>query len=194
MRLSKRLLQKEDTKKRIIQAAYKVYADKGFSATTNDIAKAVNMSHGTIFVHFSTKDDLLIYLLEDFGSNVCFRLHELTKESESMTDVLKAHLNAIKEYENFYARLISETRLLPSEVRNTFIGIQSAIAFHLNKVVETEKENNPIKKLPTYFIFNSWIGLIHYYLQNNDIFAPESSVVERYGDELINNFLELIKK
>lgn len=192
MNLTKRQQQKEETKKRIIKAAYTVYAAKGFSATTNDIAKEINVSHGTIFAHFSTRDELLIYLLDDFGSIICSRLHELTMESKSITDVLKAHLNVINEYEDFYKRLIAENRLLPSEVRHTFVGIQSTIAFHLNKVIETESDK--VKALPTYFMFNTWMGLIHYYLQNNDLFSPSSSVTERYGDELIRHFSALIKK
>lgn len=194
MSLSKRQQQKEATKKRIVSAAYNIFTENGFSAATSDIAKAINVSHGTIFVHFPTRDDLLIYILDDFGSKVGTRLHELTEKSESISAVLRAHLNAIREYEGFYARLISENRLLPTEVRNTFIAIQSVIAFHLNKVAEIEIANNYVKKLPTHIIFNTWIGLIHYYLQNNDIFAPNSSVVDRYGNELIDNFLELIKK
>lgn len=194
MKSTKRQQQKEETKKRIIEAAYTVYADKGFSATTSDIAKEINVSHGTIFAHFSTRDDLLIYLLADFGSIVCSRLHELTRESKSIADVLKAHLNAISEYEAFYQRLIAENRLLPSEVRHTFVGIQSTIAFHFNQVIEVEKEGNQVKALPTYFLFNTWVGLIHYYLQNDDIFAPDSSVINRYGDEWIDHFLVLIKK
>lgn len=193
MKMNKRQQQKENTKKRIVAAAYELFTEHGFSATTSDIAKAINVSHGTIFVHFPTRDDLLLYILDDFGSKVGIRLHELTKKSESISDVLRAHLNTIKEDEAFYTRLISENRLLPPEVRNTFIAIQSVIAFHLNKVIEIEVANRYVKKLPTHIFFNTWIGFIHYYLQNNDIFAPNSSVIDRYGDELIDSFLELIK-
>lgn len=192
--MSKRQQQKQETKKRIVSAAYGVFAKNGFSAATSDIAAATGVSHGTIFVHFPTRDDLLIYLLNDFGLKVGSRLHELARNSEDTPDVLRAHLNAIKEHEDFYTRLISESRLLPSEVRNTFVAMQSAIAFHLNEVLEREMDGGSVKRMPVHMIFNTWIGLVHYYLQNSDIFAPESSVLERYGDELIKRFLELIKK
>jgi len=193
MSLNKRQIQKEQTKKQIIKAAYNVYAEKGFSATTSDIAKSINVSHGTIFVHFPTRDDLLICLLEDFDSVLISRLHELTEKSDRISDVLDAHLSAIEEHEAFYTRLIHESRLLPAEVRNNFIAIQSTIAFHMNKVMK--KELPAIKNdIPDYFIFNSWVGLIHYYLQNNDMFAPGSSVIKRYKSELTENFLKLIKQ
>ena len=193
MTLNKRQLQKEQTKNQIIKAAYNVYAEKGFSATTSDIAKASKVSHGTVFVHFPTRDDLLICLLEDFDSEITTRMHELTEKSQHFSDILEAHLSALEEHEAFYTRLINENRLLPPDVRNTFIAIQSTIAFHMNKVMEKECE---VMKhdIPNHFIFNTWVGLIHYYLQNNDLFAPDSSVIKRYRNELINNFLKLIKQ
>ena len=192
MTLNKRQLQKEQTRKQIINAAYQIYAEQGFTATTSDIARSIHVSHGTIFVHFPTRDDLLIQLLEDFDSRIVTRMHELTETSEQIPDVLYAHLNAIEEYEGFYTRLINESRLLPAEVRNNFIAIQSTIAFHMSKVIRKDPVLSKCD-LPSYFIFNTWVGLVHYYLQNNDMFAPESSVIGRYKDELIANFLKLIK-
>lgn len=194
MGLTKRQQQKEDTRKRIVQAAYRVYGDRGFMATTSDIAKDIGVSHGTIFVHFATREELLICVLEDFGSRICGRLHELVRVGDGVCGVLGAHLSAIEEFEEFYVRLVSENRLLPGEARNTFVAIQSTIAFHLMEVIGKERVGNSIRELSDHFIFNTWLGLIHYYLQNSDIFAPDTSVIGRYRDELLTNFLELIKK
>jgi AcrR family transcriptional regulator len=191
---TKRQQQKEDTKKRIVQVAYQVYAKRGFTATTNDIARETGVSHGTIFAHFQTKDDLIIYLLEDFGERTNARLHDLTEESNSMKDVLNAHLNAILEEEDFYIRVISETYLLPEAVRSVFIGVQSTIAFHLVKMIQKEKHMHALKDLPDHFIFNLWTGLLHYYLQNKVLFAPDSSVIERYREDFVTNFLEVMKE
>ncbi len=193
MNQNKRQLQKEQTKKQIINAAYQIYAEKGFSAATSDIAKAGKVSHGTIFVHFPTRDDLLVYLMEDFNTIITARLHELTEESHSIAEILTAHLCAIEENEAFYTRLVTENQLLPAEVRISFIAIQSAIAFHLAQVMDMERA--ALKSgIPDSFIFNSWVGLIHYYLQNHDLFAPDSSVIKRCKSELVENFLKLIKQ
>ncbi|MGL5513497.1 MAG: TetR/AcrR family transcriptional regulator [Sporomusa sp.] len=190
---SKRLQQKEETKKLIIKTAYKVYAEKGFSATTSDIAKQAGLSHGSIFSHFSTVNSLLICLIQEFGQVIGFQLHQLAVGSESIVDVLHAHVNVLAEYENFYTRLISEMSLLPEDAKHTLIMIQSTISFHLNKVAEREINNGNIKKIPMYIIFNTWLGLIHYYLQNRELFAPGASVLKQHGNELVKHFLELIK-
>jgi AcrR family transcriptional regulator len=105
---TKRQIQKEATRKLILDAAYQVYANEGFSATTNQIAKVANVSHGTIFVHFPTVDNLIICLLERFGSEINEHLHLLSEKDESLETFLAAHINILICYEDFYKRLISE--------------------------------------------------------------------------------------
>jgi AcrR family transcriptional regulator len=49
----------------ILDAATKVFAEKGFQkATTREIAEAAEISEGTIYNYFETKDDLLLGLLD----------------------------------------------------------------------------------------------------------------------------------
>ena len=53
--------QKENTRNNILQAALREFVDKGLANTNvQDVAKAANVSYGTIFAHFPKKDDLLI--------------------------------------------------------------------------------------------------------------------------------------
>lgn len=190
---TKRQIQKEATRELILDTAYQVYADEGFDATTNKIAKAANVSHGTVFVHFPTVECLIICLLERFGSEINEHLHILSEEDESLETFLAAHINVLIRYEDFYKRLISEINSLPQEAKYVFINIQSVVSFHLNQVIEREKNKEAIKDIPMHIIFNSWLGLIHYYLTNNYLFTA-GSVLTEHKDELILNYIKLIKK
>ena len=51
-----------------------------------------------------------------------------------------------------------------------------------------------IKDIPFNMIFNTWLGLIHYYLLNGELFAPQDSVLARYKNTLIECFMVLIKQ
>lgn len=190
---TKRQIQKEATRELILDTAYQVYADEGFAATTNKIAKAANVSHGTIFVHFPTVECLIICLLERFGSEINEHLHILSEKDESLETFLAAHINVLIRYEDFYKRLISEINSLPQEAKYVFINIQSVVSFHLNQVIEREKDKIAIKDIPMHIIFNSWLGLIHYYLTNNYLFTV-GSVLTEHKDELILNYIKLIEK
>ena len=189
---SKRQLQKENTRKKILETAYQIYSEQGFSATTAVIAKEAGVSHGTIFVHFSSLDELLCCLIQDFGDALGSEIHRLAETKDNMEELLKAHLDVLARHEKFYIRLIAERSLLPEEARLTFSNIQSIVAYHFNKVFK--RENNTCKDIPVHLLFNTWVGLIHYYLLNKDLFSPDTPIVERYGSELTETFLKLIKK
>lgn len=191
---SKRQLQKESTRKKIIEAAYKVYAGQGFAAPTADIAKEAGVSHGTIFVHFSSLEELQCYLVQDFGNALGLEIHCLAETSSNIEELLKAHLNVLAKYENFYIRLIAEKSLLPEDTQMAFANIRSIMAYHFSKVIEREGKNQAIKNISLHLMFNTWMGLLHYYLLNKDFFSPDYPLLLRYGPELIGTFAQLIKK
>lgn len=191
---SKRQIQKENTKLKIVATAYKIYSDYGFTATTAMIAKEVGVSHGTIFVHFSSVNELLTYLIENFGNNLVQEIHDLVEKNDSMKRLLETHLDILGQHENFYIHLISEKSLLPEDVQMTLVNIQSNFAFHFNRIMEREVQSQTVKRIPVYMIFNTWIGLVHYYLLNKDLFSPDEPVLKRYSSELTAAFLELIKE
>ena len=191
--ITSRQIQKNQTRNLLIETAFLVYAQQGITATTTvDIAKAAKVSHGTVFAHFSTQETLLNAVIEEFGARVTLRLHELVAGNEDLRGVLAAHLMALTEFEGFYTRLVIEGRLLPESARNVFVIIQSSISFHISQAVEREITAGNIIPCPVYLLFNTWIGLIHYYLTNSDLFAPGESVLERYGQELLEHYLRLI--
>lgn len=193
--MNKRQEQKEKTRNYIIDVALNQFAKDGLTTTrTSDIANAANLSHGSIFAHFPTREGLLDEVIEEFGTRVTNRLHELVEENCGMRELLWAHLRGIEEYEAFYTRLISEASLLHESARNTLIGIQSAISFHMIQVAEREMESSKIIKMPLNLMFNTWVGLINYYLMNRDIFAPGESVISRYGQRLVEHYMNLISR
>ena len=42
-------------------------------------------------------------------------------------------------------------------------------------------------------LFNTWIGLVHHYLVNRDVFATGDSVIAEQGENLVNHFMTLVK-
>ena len=72
------------------------------------------------------------------------------------------------------------------------IGIQSAMSFHLIQVAERDMSESRILRMPLNLMFNTWIALLNYYLINKDIFAPGESVISRYGQQLIDHYMNLI--
>ncbi|MBN7771751.1 TetR/AcrR family transcriptional regulator [Clostridium aminobutyricum] len=193
MARTQRQIQKDQTRKHIIEVALEQFAQNGITATrTADIAKAAKVSHGTVFSHFLTQEELLNTVIEEFGIKVSKRLHELAASHTGLRQVLEAHLNGLTEFEAFYTRLVIEGRLLPQSARNTLTIIQSSISFHISQAAEEAMKEGYVDRYPIHLLFNTWIGLIHYYLANNDLFAPGESVLKRYGQEILDHYMRLI--
>lgn len=190
-----RQIQKAQTRKHIIEVAMNQFARNGLTTTrTSDIAKAAKVSHGTVFAHFPTREALLDTVIEEFGLCITNRLHELVDYNCGIKEVLEAHLKGIEEYEEFYTRLVTEVRLLNESSRNSLVMIQSAISFHIIQAAERETKLSRINPAPLDMIFNTWIGLVHHYLANGDLFAPGESVIKRYKEKLVEYYINLITK
>ncbi len=73
--------QAERTRAKIIDAAIRLFAKRGFASTsTQDLAKAIGMTPGVLYWHFDGKEDLLIAVLAELQRRM---LALLDQEAES---------------------------------------------------------------------------------------------------------------
>ena len=72
---------------KIIAAAIKVFAEKGFhNAHVSEIAREAKVADGTIYLYFRNKDDILISLFEQ---ELCKIVENIRKDLEKETDPLE---------------------------------------------------------------------------------------------------------
>ena len=99
----------EDRRSQILQAALKVFADKGFDLATNkDVARAAGITPGLIYHYFKSKRDLLLKAMEAHSPVKVFRsippsMLQLTPKA-FLTSVLREVL-AVLESTEFIAML-----------------------------------------------------------------------------------------
>ena len=188
-----RAQKKRQSRQRVVDAARVLFAERGLARTrTAEIASRAGLSHGGMFVHFASRDALLTEVVGQIGRTITDRLHELVAADADLPQVLRAHLQCIQECEATYAALLRESRLLPEDVLRTWVGVQSAIAVHLAEPAQAAMDSGRIHAMPMHLVYNTWVGLVHHYLMNRELFAPETSVIARRGDELIAHFLSMV--
>jgi TetR/AcrR family fatty acid metabolism transcriptional regulator len=79
-----------DKRERILRAAIKVFARKGFYATrVSEIAKAAGVADGTIYLYFKNKDDVLISIFEDRITKLIAVLRDEVDEAEGFEEKLR---------------------------------------------------------------------------------------------------------
>jgi AcrR family transcriptional regulator len=187
---SLRVEQKIKTKERLLRSAFELFSLGGLLATkTLDIAKAANISHGAVFAHFPTKEALLAAVIDEFGLQLGA---ELQKEMQELTleSVLKTHIRVLEKWEPFYRQLVIGAPHLPESLRVMVISIQSGVAYYLQQAIAQEGIRLAV---PLHILLNTWLGLIHYYLENRELFVTSGSLLAAKGQELTYFFLKIIK-
>jgi TetR/AcrR family fatty acid metabolism transcriptional regulator len=95
-----------DKHEKIIQAAIKVFSEKGFfNARISDIAKEAKVADGTIYLYFNNKYDILITLFEEEIGKLINELKELLDQEsdpKKMLEIFALH----------HMRLMGEKRAL----------------------------------------------------------------------------------
>lgn len=104
-----------DKRARIIDAAIKVFAERGFhTATVSEIAKAAGVADGTIYLYFKGKDDLLLRLFDEKMTELLAEARAELEREKSAPDKLarfiQLHLSLVERNPELASVLIVELR------------------------------------------------------------------------------------
>ena len=200
MKLSKasvsgsRTRQRQATRRQLVEAGLAVVAARGFAgATTAAIAAASGKAHGTVFVHFRTRDVLVAELVEEIGRAISQRLADIPDDTPGVGEVLDAHLAALARHEVLYARLLGEATTLPPAARARLFALQSGIAWRLRTAYARDVARGAARAMDPVVLANIWIALTNHYLLNRDLFAPDGSVIAARGAELKAQWLAIVQ-
>lgn len=96
----------ERTREQILEAARQLFVDEGYEAVSvRKIAERAKITHGTIYVHFKDKDDLLYQVSEEQFSRLLNRMRRLPRSREPVRRLRESLLEAIRfgiEHPNDY--------------------------------------------------------------------------------------------
>ncbi len=186
--------QKERTRTGLVDRAEMLFAKKGISNTTTaDVAAELKVSHGTLFVHFATRDDLVHAVVDAFGERLSAALGARLADNQNLKELLKAHLSVLAEFEDFYLRLIAESQSLPSHIRSIVYAINASLSYRFFRAAKAQMNDGSLKKMSQVLFFNTWMGLVHYYIQNRDLFSDQTPILREVGDDIVRHFFNLIK-
>ncbi|MEK8127636.1 TetR/AcrR family transcriptional regulator [Paenibacillus filicis] len=79
----------EDTKRRIVEKAGQLFATKGYNAVTmNEVCESAAVSKGSLYHHFPSKDELLLYVIEEDAAEWQYRWESLRVAHHSLEEQL----------------------------------------------------------------------------------------------------------
>jgi TetR/AcrR family transcriptional regulator, fatty acid metabolism regulator protein len=104
-----------DKRGRILDAAIKMFAERGFhTATVAEIARAAGVADGTIYLYFKSKEDLLLRLFDEKMTELLAEAKDELSREKSAPDKLRRfiqlHLLLVERNPDLASVLIVELR------------------------------------------------------------------------------------
>jgi AcrR family transcriptional regulator len=144
-------------KESILDAATRLFARKGFEATTTAaVAEAAGVSEGTIFHHFKTKDGVLIHILQELTILYCKELQAEASEADSGMDaierMMRFHFRFILKHSLkslvIFRDIPSHFLKLDSPHRQFVIDHASMVVRLFSENIERGRSDGSIKEVP----------------------------------------------
>jgi AcrR family transcriptional regulator len=93
----------KESKESILEAAIKVFSEKGYSQTTiREVAKRAGISVGGVYIYFKNKEEiyftLLKYLLDEFRDKTRDSIKDIEDPVEAVRDYIALNLNYAKKF------------------------------------------------------------------------------------------------
>ena len=101
------------TKRKIFETSMKLFADKGYDATSvEEITATVGVAKGTLYYHFSSKEEIFNFLVEEgmklLHNSVEIKTANLTNVIDKIRAVMLIQLKIMKKYDEFITILLSQ--------------------------------------------------------------------------------------
>lgn len=193
---SRRELQREQTRERLLTEGEQEFIRGGFrDASTAAIAKAAGVAHGTVFLHFPTKEDLLSEIVLRHAQEAMNELHARAGATKDLESLLDAHLEVIARHEDFEVALARESALLPGPLMRRVVIARTGIGHHLYERLRAGVEEGRYAETvdPTVAL-SFWFGTLQYHLAHRELFAPKAGLIRTRGAKLKEFFLQSIER
>lgn len=90
---------KKDTRKKIMETAVELFANKGFKDTSiSKIAKEADVGKGTIYWHFDSKEDLFFSIIKEKGKAYFDKVVQLDRSDLSPEEVIYQYIKGRIEF------------------------------------------------------------------------------------------------
>ena len=101
------------TKRKIFETSMKLFAKKGYDATSiEEITATVGVAKGTLYYHFSSKEEIFNFLVEEGMKLLKNSIDIKISKSEHVIDKLRAiiliQIKIITKYEDFMTIVLSQ--------------------------------------------------------------------------------------
>jgi AcrR family transcriptional regulator len=177
---------KQETRRRIVGCARKLFSKKGFEqTTTRDLADAAGIAAGTMFNYFPTKEALAMTIVDEALGEAAVEFEGRLRGDETLDEALFAHvavgLRHLAPHRNYVGEVL-ETALSPFAREAVCEQAQQLRVSHL----ETVRELIASRGLPTiqapsamtiHLYWTLYLGVLSFWAADESLHQEDTLVV-----------------
>ena len=101
------------TKRKIFETSMKLFAEKGYDATSiEEITATVGVAKGTLYYHFSSKEEIFNFLIEEgvtlLKNSIAIKTGKLDNSLDKIRAIVLIQIKILVKYENFMTIILSQ--------------------------------------------------------------------------------------
>lgn len=185
-----------DKQKRIVEAAIKCFAEKGYSNTsTSEVAKIAGVAEGTIFKHYGTKENLLLSLMVPFIRDffpamadelIGETLNDTVSFEEFLRAILKNRIAFFSVNREIFQVFIKEI-IYREELKNELLPyLYERASSRLTQIIEHFKERGEIVNISNMAILNLLGTIIGGFIISRFVLLNQQFISDNEIEDLID--------
>ena len=101
------------TKRKIFEASMKLFADKGYDGTSiEEITATVGVAKGTLYYHFSSKEEIFSFLVEEgvklLKNSISIKTSKMDNTIDKIRAIILIQIKILFKYESFMTIILSQ--------------------------------------------------------------------------------------
>ena len=101
------------TKRKIFETSMKLFAERGYDATSiEEITATVGVAKGTLYYHFSSKEEIFNFLVEEgvklLKNSIAIKTDKLENSLDKIRAIVLIQMKILVKYENFMTIILSQ--------------------------------------------------------------------------------------
>ncbi len=177
--LNRREESKLETRKKILESTTDLLLENGFvKVSTKDIAKVSDVSQGSIFLHFDSKENLLISILESNINHLENDLDERCKATSSMDEFVRLLLDVLVQHENMLARAYNDYPYLTDSLRKQIDDLETKMKNYFFDIYKQNRSTTP-NIIDSFILIDAFLSQIKNYLLEKNVFSITNSILRQ---------------
>jgi len=193
--MNKRDIDKHNTRKLILdETKALIIKAQETSISTAFIAKSCNLAHGTLFIHFPTKNELIYELFHQELKRIANKLYLIVNTSPqvSLEVLLDKYFLFLEKEEKFLSIIAKELPLYPEKLKRDIMTTEIIIRNFFYSTIEKGIEKNIYQTIDITTTLTFLFGTIDYYLRMKSYFVSKGSVIAQKKDDIKKCFVAFL--